>query len=155
MAGTEKETVARAHVIIGWTAIAASFAVSMFGLAKLAIKSTGQADGDVLPGAWLHGYFGQFAWLFGTINVALGAKMWWGETAKGTEAAVIVLVVLIILLTIARLYLVPTSVQPAPKLKVVGANESEGLLDKQAGSRGHPAQQGGTDPASVSVEYHN
>lgn len=114
MAGTEKETVARAHVIIGWTAIAASFAVSMFGLAKLAIKSTGQTDGDVLPGAWLHGYFGQFAWLFGTINVALGAKMWWGETAKGTEAAVIVLVVLIILLTMLGCTWSPPACSPPP-----------------------------------------
>ena len=70
---------AKAHVAIGWIALIGVLLTSMFGILKLAIKSTGANDNAALPGAFLHGYVGQAVWFLGMTNICIGAsEQLWG-----------------------------------------------------------------------------
>lgn len=100
----------QAHVIIGWGALIGTLLVSSFGMLKLAIKSTGANDGDVLPGAFMHGFFGQLVWVFGMINICIGSS----EQIWGLPNGVIVMAALLIPTVLAMIYVVPTSVRAAP-----------------------------------------
>jgi hypothetical protein len=129
-----KPLIRRVHIYIGIGVGGLVFLVSAFGIIKLGIKSTGVSDSDVLPGSFMHGWFGQLVWLLGIVNCMLGA--YFAMDGKGITAGVIILLALTVVLALLLVH------------KVL-----DGGVTADAHGAAHDAKFGAGDSINAGIDY--